>query len=226
MFSLIKKLFHYESEIKQTYRDKNVYLFCFFISMRIPMYYLLSFRFHWKDSWWNQEQMFVDKHFLHFSSSKCDFQSSLCLGDLSEFSKNRCLARNSISRLNEFSFSCCFGFWINHDCNGIFCCSDLSHALKQLLNARLFLWKSPEYSREEKKRKGHKTSLLYIFFELILKLIYARSKRNERSSQLSLNDRKKDYLGNDSPIQLFFSSTKENDDSADVSAAGVNRTLW
>lgn len=38
--------------------------------------------------------------------------------------------------------------------------------------------------------------------------------------------KKKDYLGNDSPIQLSFSSTKEFDDSADVSAAGVNRTLW
>lgn len=160
MFSLIKKLFFFdESENKQTYREKKKCLFILLLYFNANPNVLFAFvsillkRF----SWWNQEQMFVDKHFLHSSSSKCDFQSSLCLGDLSQFSKKSlCLARNSISRLNEFSFSCCFGFWINHDCNGIFCCSDLSHALKQLLNARLFSWKSPEYSREEKDEKGTK----------------------------------------------------------------------
>lgn len=49
-----------------------------------------------------------------------------------------CLARNSISRLNEFSFSLCVHFLpcfcINHDCNGIWCCRDLSHALKQFFS--------------------------------------------------------------------------------------------
>lgn len=155
-----EKLFTNESENKQIFsfvlicremRRKKLFIY-FTFSMRFRMYYLLSFQFCWKEfSWWNQEQMFEDKHFfnfLHFLSSKCDSDSASEIFSLFISQKVFCLARNSISRLNEFSFCkfffCCFGFWINHDCNGIFCCWDLSHALKQLLNARLFSGKSPK----------------------------------------------------------------------------------
>jgi hypothetical protein len=69
-------------------------------------------------------------------------------------------ARNSISRLNEFaSRVSVFRFWINHDCNGIFCCWDLSHALKQLRNAvkRIFLC-----SARSERLNIHKCLLLSI----------------------------------------------------------------
>lgn len=153
---------------------------------------------------------------------------SMCLGDLSHFCSctRKCLARNSISRLNEFSF-CEFFFllfrlWINHDCNGIFCCWDLSHALKQLLNARLFSWKSPEQVRGKKRARNTQNiarcyyTFLCVAVEFILNLIYAQNEKERRKKLL--NDIKKDYLCKDS----FFSLGK---DSADVSKARVNRTF-
>lgn len=102
--------------------------------------------------WWNQEQMFADKQFLawYFFVSR-NVISFVCLREISphrDFSSINVKARKKtkhfgVSFGEEFNFATqwiffcvLFRFWINHDCNGIYCCWDLSHALKhQFLRA-------------------------------------------------------------------------------------------
>jgi hypothetical protein len=54
--------------------------------------------------------------------------------------------------------------------------------LSNLLNARLFSWKSPESVRKKEKGENDNRTplLLNIFVEFILKLIYAQSERHEK----------------------------------------------
>lgn len=177
---------------------------------------LLSLHFYERISWWNQEQMFVDKQFLVLcllASEKTQKFVISCAawGELrlipvpdSGFRRRARLsensgkiyffwARNSISRLDEFfSPELVFRFWINHDCNGIFCCWDLSHALKQFsVENPLRLSADAE---EEKDKTSSKCLLLSVHcrFEFIFKLIYSEKKLFNWDS--SRSETEKDYL--------------------------------
>lgn len=111
-------------------------------------------------------------------------------------------ARNSISRLNEFPARrellhslCVLHFWINHDCNGILCCWDLSHALKQSRNARR--WRIFRCERQ-KHPTGHSQKCLLLSVlcrtgvHLKVNLFKeTRKKRERKTFQLSLEQHKK-----------------------------------
>lgn len=98
----------FNGENKQIFRSpQNVKLFIYFTSlvlMRFRMC-LLSLHFYKRISWWNQEQMFVDKQFRFVSSRNAKIVISWAAWRSWRLQKFFFWARNSISRLNEFFVS-------------------------------------------------------------------------------------------------------------------------
>lgn len=120
---------------------------------------------------------------------------------------------------------CVLHFWINHDCNGILCCWDLSHALKQSRNARR--WRIFRCERQ-KHPTGHSQKCLLLSVlcrtgvHLKVNLFKeTRKKRERKTFQLSLEQHKKIISTATAsfllPLQASDGGEKISDDSADVS---------